>query len=157
MLPGQGDKLISDIVTDNYDCIYGAWPTNYDEVVLVANRRNEVNLDTLYTLGFLPHDEYEEMMKEFMAMGELEYEDYEFQYDEIVGKEYYIFADSDKYVEGADGLFSYIGDSKIKIEDKKNDVIKIKISGIIRAKEDAENLTLRAPIAYTYALTRILS
>ncbi len=154
MLPGVGDKLMSDIVPDNYDLVYGEWPTNYDEVLLVINRRNEVNLDVLYTLGYLDYSEYEQMMKDFMTTGEISYENFEFEYDEIVGKEFYVYGSSDKYVEGSDGLFTYIGDSKTKLEDKKDDVITIKISGIIRAKEDAENLTLRAPIAYTYALTQ---
>lgn len=154
MLPGVGDKLMSDIVPDNYDLVYGEWPTNYDEVLLVINRRNEVNLDVLYTLGYLDYSEYEQMMKDFMTTGEISYENFEFEFDEIVGKEFYVYGSSDKYVEGSDGLFTYIGDSKTKLEDKKDDVITIKISGIIRAKEDAENLTLRAPIAYTYALTQ---
>lgn len=154
MLPGQNDKLISNIVTDNYDVIYGEWPSNYDEVVLVVNQRNEVDLVTLYTLGYLPHEEYEAMTNDFTNAGEIKFENVEFEYEDIVGKEFYIFSDSDKYVENNDGLFDYIGDSKTKLESVKDDAIKIKVVGIIRPTEDAENLTLSAPIAYTYALTK---
>ena len=51
MLPGEGGELISDTLKSQYDVIYGAWPENYDEVVLIVDKNNEVSDLVLYTLG----------------------------------------------------------------------------------------------------------
>ena len=35
---------------DSYDVVYGTWPENYDEVVLVLNSNNEISMTALYDL-----------------------------------------------------------------------------------------------------------
>lgn len=51
------------------------------------------------------------------------------------------------------GTFSYIGDDESKYDDLIEDSLTIKISGIVRAKEDAANATITTPIGYTSKLT----
>src|SRR5699024_4691232 len=43
LIPGVKDNLISQVITDNYDVLYGKWPKNYDEVVLTVDQNNEIN------------------------------------------------------------------------------------------------------------------
>ncbi|MCR5803750.1 MAG: ABC transporter ATP-binding protein/permease [Clostridia bacterium] len=155
MLPGKDGDLISRVVKDNYEVIYGQWPQSYDEVVIVVNAVNEIPIDTMYELGFLPNDEYVEMTESFKRMDEIEVKDVELQYEDIIGKEYYVFANSDEY-EKNNGLFQYIGDNKLKMEDRAKDVTTVKIVGIIRALPDAENANLYKPVAYTNALAKHL-
>ncbi len=49
MLPGD-DGLISPMLQNQYDVLYGSWP-NYDEVVLIVDENNEVSDMVLYALG----------------------------------------------------------------------------------------------------------
>ena len=158
MLPGRGDDLVSAVVKDSYDVVCGNWPTSYDEVVLVMNNRNEVALDSLYELAFLPNDEYKEFTEKFknMELDDIEIEPVELEYDDILAHEFYVYTKADQYEKNNKGLFEYIGDRTASIENKKDDAIKIKISGIIRPKEDADNANLYAPVAYTSALTTAL-
>lgn len=35
LIPGDNGKLINPVIEEQYDLIYGNWPTRYDEVVLL--------------------------------------------------------------------------------------------------------------------------
>ena len=39
MLPGDDGALISPMLEDQYDLVYGSWPNDYNEVVLVLDER----------------------------------------------------------------------------------------------------------------------
>src|SRR5690606_37805901 len=60
LLPGSGDLLISPAVTENYEILYGSWPKEYNELVLVLDKNNEISLSALSELGILPASEYKE-------------------------------------------------------------------------------------------------
>ena len=49
------ESTVSPVVTDSYDLLYGAWPENYDEVVLVLDEQNSIPTDT--PLPARPHHE----------------------------------------------------------------------------------------------------
>ena len=153
MLPGGENDLISGVVKDNYEVVYGNWPQNYDEVVIVVNSLNEIEIDSMYELGYLPNSEYKELMEKFKNMEEFEVPQVELAYDEVVGKEFYIFTKSDEYEKSSDGLFQYIGDNSMKLENRLDSATKVKVVGIIKAVPDASNAMIRTPIAYTNALT----
>ena len=153
MLPGGENDLISGVVKDNYEVVYGNWPQNYDEVVIVVNSLNEIEIDSMYELGYLPNSEYKELMEKFKNLEEFEVPQIELAYDEVVGKEFYIFTKSDEYEKSSDGLFQYIGDNSMKLENRLDSATKIKVVGIIKAVPDASNAMIRTPVAYTNALT----
>ncbi len=152
MLPGAEGQIISDVVTDSYEVVAGNWPQSYDEVVIVLNRHNEIKLDALYELGYLPQEDYQKMIEEFTTGEEIDIEDVTLTFDEILDKTFYVLTPGDMYEEN-DGLFSYIGDNKTKVKDAALNGLELKIAGIIRPVEDAENADIYAPIAYTYDLT----
>ena len=66
MLPGEGGELISDTLKSQYDVIYGAWPENYDEVVLIVDKNNEVSDLVLYTLGLRTEEELTESLEGYL-------------------------------------------------------------------------------------------
>jgi putative ABC transport system permease protein len=51
LLPGKDGSSVSAAVTDNYDLLYGAWPKDRNEVVLMLDENNEIPLTALYELG----------------------------------------------------------------------------------------------------------
>ena len=48
ILPGEDGQVISDLVREQYDLVYGDWPQAYDEVVLVINENNQLSDLMLY-------------------------------------------------------------------------------------------------------------
>ena len=156
MLPGRDGALISDVVYESYEVVAGSWPQNYDEVVIVVNRHNEINLDALYELGYLPQSEYDEMTENFLNGEEIDIQDVELSFDDILNKTFYVITPTDLYEEGNDGYFTYIGDNKAKVKTAAENGTILKIVGIIRPVEDADNANLMAPVAYTSALSDYL-
>lgn len=72
LMAGTDNKTVSPVVTDNYDVLYGSWPENYDEVVLVLNENNGISAGTLYQLGFITAEEYESAAEKIEAEEEAE-------------------------------------------------------------------------------------
>ena len=55
LLSGEDGALVSASTQNQYDVIYGSWPQNYNEVVLVVDKNNEISDLTLYALGLRKH------------------------------------------------------------------------------------------------------
>ncbi len=156
ILPGHKGELISPIVKDNYQVIHGQWPEKYDEIVLVVNERNEIQSSVLYQLGVLPSEEYEELMKKADEGEKIKVDSEVFSYSELCSKTYTIIPACDMYVEQESGIFTYVGDDTDKIEELLTTGIELKITGVIRPIDDADNLVISDNIAYTRALTDYL-
>ena len=57
MLPGEDGQLVSHLVQNQYELVYGTWPDAYNEVMLVLDQNNELDDMTLYALGLLPKED----------------------------------------------------------------------------------------------------
>ncbi len=156
LLPGQNGATLSNIIYDNYELIYGDWPEEYNQVVLVLNERNEVQATVLYQLGVLPSEDYEEIMKKVDNGEEVKLQTETIRYQDFCDKSYKIIPACDFYTEGENGIFEYVGNDKDKIEELMDSALELKITGIIRPQEEADNLTISANIGYTRGLTDYL-
>ena len=58
LMAGTNDETVSQVLTDSYDVLYGSWPEEYNEVVLVLDENNSITAGTLYQLGLITADEY---------------------------------------------------------------------------------------------------
>ncbi|NLJ95535.1 MAG: ABC transporter permease, partial [Clostridiales bacterium] len=153
LLPGSGDLLISPAVTESYEVLYGNWPKDFNEVVLVLDRKNEISTSALYELGFLPSSEYKEIMNKILSGEEVEFTQHKWSYEELVDQTFYMIPSSDYYVENEDGLFDYIADDKYKLAELLDNAVELKIVGVIRPNEDASYAAITRSIGYTKALT----
>ena len=142
-----------DLLDEQYDMVAGNWPQNYNEVVIVVDNDNEIDDYTLYSLGFKNPDEVKKIFQSAMSGDSYETEETSYSYDEVLNKTFKVVLPGD--------LYRY--NEKIKIwEDmtKNEEYMKavvdeseeIKISGIIRPKEDAVNTSIASGIGYTSAL-----
>lgn len=157
LMPGKDDDLVSDVVKDNYDMIYGNWPKSETDVVLILDQNNEISLTALYALGLLPSEDYETLMDSVENDKDFKAKQYDFDYKKITEQNFYIIPSSDYYVKNDNGTFTYIGDDKIEVENLLKNAEKLSISGIIRPKEDAKNANLTGAIGYTQALSNKIS
>lgn len=151
LMVGTNGDTVSRVLTDSYDVLYGSWPENYDEVVLVLDENNSLSAGTLYQLGFITADEYLEIAEQ-IADGE-EAEEYSWNYEEICGHTFYLVPAADRYVENDDGTFTYLEDDTLNYDQLLENSVELKITGIIRPIEDAANASISTSVAYTSKLT----
>lgn len=151
LMAGSDGAAVSAVITDSYELIYGAWPKSYDEVVLVLGRSNTVQTATLYQLGLITAKEYTDIA-DAVDKGEAAPE-LKLDYADVCAHTFYLVPACDRYSENEDGTFTYIADDSIELEQLLDDALELKISGIIRPKEGANNATLTTAVAYTSALT----
>ncbi len=151
LTPGQGSNVVSPVITDNYDLVYGSWPESYDQVVLVLDRRGSVSADVLLQLGYLSREQYDKA-KEAIENKE-EPEDIRFSYEDLLDKTFYLIPACDRYRENEDGTFTYIGDGPTEREELLENALEIKISGIIKPEKGNQNLTVLTSMGYTSLLT----
>ena len=151
MLKGAGDEAISSIVTDNYDVIYGTWPEKYNEIVLVLNRENSISAKKLYQLGLITEEQYNTALKDIKDGKEAK--DIILKYDEICKHEFFMVPTCDMYLKNENNTFTKIEDYSEYEKELTKDKVKLKIVGIIRPKEDSENMTISSTLAYTSLLT----
>ena len=157
MLPGEDGALISDIFETQYDLIYGAWPQNYDEVVLFVSSRNEVSDLTLYTLGLKTSEEVRKIVEAAFYAEDIATDNLDsWSYEEICKKDFRLLLTADQYQKNADGTFRNLTDTQTGLEIlyESDKAIPLKIVGIAKPDPDAVASMISDGIGYTSALTR---
>ena len=155
MLPGDNGKLVSDLLEKQYDVVYGTWPTEYNEVVLVLDENNELDDMTLYALGLKTKDEIDEIMKASMNKEEIPAELQKWTYEEICDMEFKVILNSDCYhLDPVTGLYTDLRDTDAGLRYLYDNATVIKVSGIIRPNEKAVSTMLTGSIGYTDKLTQ---
>lgn len=153
LMTGKTNNSVSNVLKDNYDVIYGKWPNEYDEVVLVLDKNNEISSTVLYQLGILPINEYKEVMNKINNGETVNFEDQKWSYEDICSKEFYLIPDSATYIKNENGLYSSIKDDMTKMESLLDDAVKLKITGVVRPNNDDTSTLINRNIGYTKALT----
>ena len=157
MLPGEGGELISDTLKSQYDVIYGAWPENYDEVVLIVDKNNEVSDLVLYTLGLRTEEELTESLEGYLDGEAADMSVESWSYEELCGMSFKLVGWYDKYVYDAEtGGYTDVSGTAAGLDylyDNEDVGITLKISGIVRQNEDAVAGMMQAgALGYTAAL-----
>ena len=148
--------LVGTAVTDNFEKIYGEWPKSANEVVLIADKNNEVSLSTLYEIGLLPVDEYRTIYEAINRGENPKIPDHKISYQDICRHTFYLIPACDTYVKDEQsGYFNYIGDNTSEIGRIINsgNAYELKIVGILRPKDDNAGMIVGSTIGYTQALT----
>lgn len=153
LLPNTETGLVGDTITENFDLLYGNWPNAYNEVVLSLDKNNEIATSTLYSLGFLPASEYEDLMEKLTAGEAVTINDYSWSYEELVSQKFYMLPDCDLYELTENGTYKSIATDTDKLQEKVTNAIEITITGIMRAKNDDASNLFSGTIGYTKALT----
>lgn len=156
MLPGDNGELISPTLTEQYDVIYGSWPQDYNEVVLVVDQNNEVSDLVLYTLGLRTQDELNASLEAYMNGETVDAEVQSWSYEDLCGLTFKLVGYYDKYVfDDTTGTYTDVSGTEAGLEylyDNDDIGIELKISGIVRQNPDAVAGMMSGAIGYTSAL-----
>lgn len=151
LMKGADGNTVSQVITDSYDVLYGTWPEEYNEVVLVLDENNSIDAGTLYQLGLITADEYIEIADQ-IENGE-ETGERSWNYEEISGHSFYMVPASERYIENSDGSFTYLEDDEQNYDELLGSSVELKITGIVKPVEDAANASISTPVGYTSKLT----
>ena len=150
MLPGKDGAPVNELITRQYELIYGAWPAGYDQVVLVVDENNELDDMTLYALGLIPEEEMEAI-----ANGEEPGEDWQerWTYEEICAQDYRVILPSACYsYDEATGLYSDLRQTDAGLQYLYDNALRLQVTGIIRKNPDVDTGMLSGKICYTSGL-----
>ncbi len=154
LLADSDGGIISDLITEQYDVIYGNWPKEYNEVVLIVNSNNEVSDFALLALGLTTVEEAKESWQNIGEGEKLDTEIKSWSYEDICKLTFKVVPSSSFYsIDPVSGGYIDISNTETGLTYMYDNGIEIKISGIIRPNPDAGGNMLTGAIGYTKSLT----
>ncbi len=171
----KNNGAISDVVKDQYEFIDGGrWPTKADEIVLVVNEDNELDDLTLYALGLLKKEDIDSIIDTAVentnkinsdssntstntntSTNESNKDEPSWSFDEIKARTYKVILPSHFYVVYDGKVVDKSGDETFltTLYNDPSKTIDLKVTGIIRLKDDADQGYMKGSIGYTSLLT----
>ena len=155
MLPGD-DGLISPMLQNQYDVLYGSWPKNYDEVVLIVDENNEVSDMVLYALGLKSSNDMLSAMTGYMSGEEVDTTKLEsWSYAAVCKKTFSLILPADCWQKDPEtGKYKDISSDELGLKTLYANGIELKIVGVVRQSADAVTGMMNGAIGYTNALTK---
>lgn len=147
----KGDP-VNDLLEEQYDLVYGAWPNSHDEIVLVLNSKNEIDDLTLYALGLLSKADIDAIIDAAASGRALEADNRSWSYEEICDMTFKTVLPADCYKKVGD-VYVDVSTQPAIMETLYEDALTLRVVGIIRPNEDSETAMLTGSIAYTHKLT----
>lgn len=160
MLSGKEGEIINETLKSQYEVIAGKWPSSYDEIVLVVDENNEVSDLILYSLGLKSYEEMYDIMLKAQRGEQIDTSNPRYwTYDDILSMSFKLILNCEYYQKNPDGTYTDLSVSETGVEYLfGNDEIgtTLRVSGIIRANDDAVSSMMHGSIGYTEALTDYL-
>ncbi len=157
MLPGENGRLVNPLLEKQYDVIYGSWPTEYNEVVLVVDENNELDDITLYALGLKSEEEMNRLMEAAVNAQEIDAELMKWSFEEICDMDFRVILPGSCYtLDTTTGIYTDLRQTDAGMHYLYEKGLKMKVSGIIRPSEDTVAPMLTGSIAYTSELTEYI-
>ncbi|WP_455544143.1 ABC transporter ATP-binding protein/permease [Intestinibacter sp.] len=119
---------------ENYDLLYGYYPTNKNDIVLVIDEYNRLDNNILNALGIT----YKDNQK--------------IEFDELIGKEYKIILNNQFYKKQGDYFYIDSREDNLKELYNSKEAITVSITGILRPKESNSVSDLPYGISYSNEL-----
>ena len=158
LLPGKDGNSINDLIYDQYECISGDWPSSYDQIVLVVDENNELDDITLYALGLLSSEDIDKLADASVNGKSIDKDQMsKWSYDSIKNTEYKVILNADCYhYDDVTGLYTDWRNTDAGLRYLYDNALTLKVSGIIRPRDNSDAKMLKGTIAYTSDLTKYL-
>ena len=158
LLPGLEGEPVNDLITEQYDVVYGSWPNSYDEIVLVLDRNGELDDVTLYALGLLSEDHMDALADAALDGAELENTNDSWSYKEICALTYKTILNADCYTyDELTGTYTDLRETDAGLRYLYDNALNLKVTGIVKPAEGSDTNILTGTICYTSDLTEHLT
>lgn len=144
-----------ELLKSQYEVIAGNWPQNYDEVVLIVDKDNEVSDFTLYSLGLADQSEIVKMISTLYAGQKVEEvpDTLKYTYDDILKSSYKVVLNADKYAK-ENGVWVNKSKDQDYMAKKVENGLDLKVVGIIRLNGESVATASSEGIYYSKDLTK---
>ena len=153
-------EMPEDIETiyDQYDVLAGRWPSNYNELIIVLSEPNSISDLLVYSLGLRDTAELKSIITSIMSQDEVEVENkpLEFSYDELMNLDLRVISQPDtyQYNNKYDIYEDMSNDDEFMNDVYENKALKLKIVGIVCAKEGVDTQALAPGVNFSPKLTQ---
>ena len=146
-----------ELIESQYDIIAGKYPENYNEVVMIVDKNNEINDYVLYSLGILDPAELKGIMRRGIAGEDISIDDeqHSYTYEELMALKFKLVITPDFY-EKQDGVWTDMTDDDDFMKKAVDNGTEIKVVGILRPNEDASVSSINGGIGYRHDLMTYL-
>ena len=143
------------LLNNEYEIVSGRLPSEYNELVLIIDDKNEINDYVLYSLGLKDQKEIQETMQKMQKGEEIqEFESTKYSYEDILKLEYKLILNTD-YYKKENGVWVDKSKDIEYLSNLVNSGIDLKIVGIIKPTTDS-NVNLNNGVGYTSNLTKFV-
>ena len=139
----------------SYDILAGRWPQNYDEMIIVLSEKNKISDLLVYSLGLRDTEELKDIVTKIMS-GEkvtVKNKPMSFSYEDLMNIELKLVMPADTYKYNKKyKIYEDMTEDDNYMEKIYENAIKLKIVGIVTAKEGTNSMALSPGVSYTRAL-----
>ncbi len=156
---GGFNEMIDDqsILDEQMDVVYGAWPQSLDECVVVLDGNGGLSDLTLYYLGLYDHEAVDNAIAAAMNGESIELPEApsELSYEQLMDASFVVLPRVSLYQknEARDTWADKSNDDEYVAEKIAQDGIRLKVSGIVKPKQDALSPLMSEGVGYTHALS----
>lgn len=159
ILASEDGTQVSDLIKNQYDVVSGRFPENYDEVVVVLTKNNELPDIIAYAMGLKEPEDFSRILKSAMNSEKIEnYGNLEWDFDEILDKKFKMILPCESYQKNETGT----GYTNLTATETGLDYLyttnsigtELKVVGFIKPNEDTDIGMINGYIAYTPMLTQ---
>ncbi len=140
-----------ELLSKQYDVIAGRMPSAYNEVVIIADKNNEINDFTMYSLGLKDSSVLPQLLEDIKNGKEVDTEQTSYTYDELLGLEFKLLLNTD-YYEKQDDIWVDKSKDNDYLREKLKESETIKVVGILRPSGEAVSSNMSEGIGYTAQL-----
>jgi len=138
-----------------YSLAAGEWPDSSNEAALVVDADGQVSDYTLYTLGLMDTDHLNAVIDAVENGQDYDDPQQSFSFDDVIGRTFKVFAQSDLYEENADEAGTWVdkGDDQDYLSRIYGSGTDVKITAVLVSTDDAD---VSSGVVYTDDLTKYL-
>ncbi len=148
----------TELLSSQYDVLAGAWPTAYNEAVILVDENNTINDMALYALGLKDAEEFKEIekkMKNGEKIDQSQYSEISYTYDDLMNLEFKLVHNT-AYYENESGVWVDKRNDEAFMKNIVDHAETIRIVGILRPSAEAAATPISGTIGYTSALTKYI-
>lgn len=148
----------NDLISQQYEVIYGRLPEKFNEVVLIVDKNNEINELVMYALGLKNQDKFMEDMVAMMGSSDSSntangniVDNY--TYEDILNMKFRLVLNCDYFIKDSEtGLWSDQSNNIYRLKQLISEGVQINIVGILRPDPNNVMSTGTGSIGYTTEL-----
>ena len=148
-----------DILNESYDILKGRWPEKYDEMVIVLSDATTISDLLVYSLGFRDTSELKNMINKIMTgeSVEVENEPLKLSFDDLLNLDLRLIMSSDLYKYNSKyDVYEDMSENTDFLKNLYDKALKLKIVGVVTAKEGITTMTLSPGVNYRKELTKYI-